>query len=110
MDAGKTTKGITAELLNDAAIKFAGRPRGWSQARVDSALDSYSSVINRQSMGSPSPAECDKMVATMKIRLAADHETFTRFASMVTMLISIWNLKIKRFCILMLLKTNTQNF
>jgi argininosuccinate lyase len=84
VDAGKTTKGITAELLNDAAIKFAGRPLGWSQARVDSALDSYSSVINRQSLGSPCPAECDKMVATMKIRLAADQETFTRFASMVS--------------------------
>lgn len=83
VDSGKSAKEITAELLDTAAVQVMGRPLGWNQEKVDSVLDSYASVVNRRSQGSPCPEECEKMVAVMNTRLAADEEIFDDFSNMV---------------------------
>ncbi len=83
VDRGLTAQDITAAKLDEAAAMYAGRPLGWDEKHVKDTLDSLISVHNRQSAGSPCPANCERMTAAMSERLKKDESVCAGYAKAV---------------------------
>ena len=73
-DAGLDCKAITTEMLDKAAMVYAGRAFGWPQEKVRQALDSAFSVANKESFGAPGPKAMAHMLGVLDENLAADEK------------------------------------
>ncbi len=78
VNLGVDAKGITAEMLDKAAVEFAGRTFNWTHEQLAQALDSKYSVEAKLSLGAAAPIEVAKMLDSMKKKLVQDRESVAK--------------------------------
>lgn len=75
VNLGLDASGITPEMLDKAALKFAGRTFSWTNEQLTRALDSKYSVEMKRSLGAAAPDEVAKMLDSTKEKLLQDRES-----------------------------------
>jgi argininosuccinate lyase len=74
LEAGLDATGITAEMVNNAGVKYAGKPVGMTQEEVRHSLDPIAFVESHNVVGGPAPKEVSRMIAAGRQSLAAARE------------------------------------
>jgi argininosuccinate lyase len=74
LQAGKSAGAIDAEAVRQAAERVAGRRLALEDSTVHRALDAWSNVRGRQTLGSATPDETRRMVARARATLASESE------------------------------------
>ena len=74
LQAGKPATAIDAEILGRAAERVLGRSTTLDDSVVRRALDAWSNVLGRQTIGSATPSETRRMVGRARATLAVERE------------------------------------
>jgi len=66
---GSDAKGISAEVLNEEAVKLLGRPLDVDESLIREALDPENCVRRRKHLGGTAPEEVDRMAKRARIKV-----------------------------------------
>jgi len=84
IDKGLSTQDITIEMLNNVANNCISRTFNWTQNDIGKVLNAFCSVNNKQSLGSPSPKESERMIQELKKGLNKDVKDYQNIIDELT--------------------------
>lgn len=69
LDRGIRSDGITADIVNTAAKEVTGKSINWTEEHAEKVLSPEHSMNAKKSAGSPSPEQCNLMIAALSKKL-----------------------------------------